>query len=305
MSPRLLDTGRACITLALFTLNVLFWFVPIFLIAILKLLVPVAAWHDLTGRWLIACGETWISCNQGILALTQRIQWDIRGTDGLARREWYLVVANHQTWVDILVLQGVFNRRIPFLKFFIKQELVWMPFLGLAWWAMDMPFMKRYSREYLERHPEKRGRDLEATRKACEKFRRIPTSVINFIEGTRLTPDKLAHSGAGYRHLLPPKAGGIAFVIGAMGDTLHRLLDVTIVYPDGAPSMWALCSGKVRRIVVMVTQRDIDEWILRGDYAADPEFRIRLQRWVTGMWQEKDAHIAALLAGHRRGTPAR
>ena len=52
--------------------------------------------------------------------------------DGLARQEWYLMTSNHQSWADILVLQKVTNRRVPSLKFFLKQELIWVPLLGLA-----------------------------------------------------------------------------------------------------------------------------------------------------------------------------
>ncbi|MDH3931760.1 MAG: acetyltransferase, partial [Chromatiales bacterium] len=181
---------RGAFTISVFTLNVVFWFIPIVIVGLAKLLVPASAWRDLMSRWLSALGENWISCNGLILALTQSIEWDVEGNTGLARRGWYLVVSNHQSWVDILVLQKVFNRRIPFLKFFIKQQLIWVPFLGLAWWAMDMPFMRRFSREYLAKHPEMKGKDLEATRQACEKFERIPTSIINFVEGTRVTPAK-------------------------------------------------------------------------------------------------------------------
>ena len=58
----------------------------------------------------------------------------------------YLVLANHQSWVDIPVLQRVFNRRIPLLRFFLKRQLFWVPVLGLAWWALDFPFMRRSTR---------------------------------------------------------------------------------------------------------------------------------------------------------------
>jgi 1-acyl-sn-glycerol-3-phosphate acyltransferase len=135
-------------------------------------------------------GENWISVNTALLNGAGSIDWRLEGADALSRDEWYLVISNHQTWVDILVLQGVLNRRIPFLKFFIKHQLVWFPILGIAWWAMDMPFMKRYSAAYLARNPHMKGKDFETTRRACEKFRNTPTSVINFIEGTRFSEEK-------------------------------------------------------------------------------------------------------------------
>ena len=133
-----------------------------------------------------------------------------RGVEGLLRDGWYLVIANHQTWVDIVILQAVFNRRIPFLKFFIKQELIWFPLLGIAWWAMDMPFMKRFSPSYLAKNPHMKGKDRETTRRACEKFRDTPTSVLNFIEGTRFSENKRVDRKSPYNHLLQPRAGGLA-----------------------------------------------------------------------------------------------
>jgi 1-acyl-sn-glycerol-3-phosphate acyltransferase len=272
-----LATLRGSLTISLFTLNVILWFIPILAFTFAKLLVPLKGWHKIMGDILIACAENWISFNKVILALTQSIRWDIRGLEQLERRQWYLMISNHQSWVDILALQAVFNRRIPFLKFFIKHQLIWVPFLGIAWWALDMPFMKRYTREYLERHPEMRGRDLEATRKACEKFRDTPTTVINFVEGTRSTEDKRSHRESPYRHLMPPRAGGAAFALGAMGDILHALIDVTIVYGDGAPSLWDLCCGRVKRIVVDVRSEPIESWITDGDYMEDAEFRQRFQ----------------------------
>jgi len=290
---------RGAFTITVLALNVVFWFVPIVVVAFAKLLIPAAGWRDMMSRWLSALGENWISCNGLILAATQSISWDVEGNLGLQRRGWYLVISNHQSWVDILVLQKVFNRRIPFLKFFIKQQLIWVPFLGLAWWAMDMPFMRRYSREYLAKHPEMRGKDLEATRKACEKFERIPTSIINFVEGTRVTPAKQIERSSPYRYLLPPRAGGVAFVLSAMGDSLHDLLDVTIVYPQGAPSMWDLCCGSVRRIVVRIDRRPIESWLSGGDYQNDEQFRLRFQQWLSEIWSRKDQQICEVLADAR------
>ncbi len=296
MSLAQASTLRGVITISALTVNVIVWFVPILIIAVCKLVLPLGAWRRITSRWLTAMGENWTSCNNVILRSTQSISWDVRGVESLRRRQWYLVLSNHRSWVDILILQAVFNRRIPFLKFFIKQELIWVPFLGLAWWAMDMPFMQRYSRDELDRRPELRGRDLEATRRACERFRDIPTSVIVFVEGTRFTPAKLEASAAGYRHVLPPRPGGTAFVLAAMGDILHSILDVSILYQGKACSLWDLCCGRVRRISIDIRQRPIESWMTRGDYSGDAEHRERFKAWLAGIWREKDELIGEMLA---------
>ncbi len=285
---------KGVIALVAVVANIVFWFIPIMLGAIVRLLLPFAGVRRFTSRLLMACGENWISVNSWLLTTTQGTRFHITGVDELRRDDWYLVVSNHQSWVDIVVLQHVFNRRIPFLKFFIKQVLIWVPFLGLAWWAMDMPFMKRYSRKFLEKNPHLRGKDLEATRKSCERFAEVPTTVINFVEGTRFTPEKHAKVGGAYTHLLPPRAGGVAFALSVMGEQFHSLLDVTIVYPGGSKSFWDMCTGKMKDVVVDVRKVPVEPWMHDGDYLDDPEFRERFQAWLTALWAEKDERISAL-----------
>ena len=275
------------------TLNTVTWFVPIFLLAVLKLLLPFPAIRNWLTGVLMRIGENWISCNTLILAPVGARGWQT-STD-LNRQGWYLVLANHQTWVDILVLQSVFNRRIPFLKFFIKQQLVWFPLLGIAWWALDMPFMKRYSPSYLAKHPEKKGRDLEATRRACEKFRSRPTSVINFVEGTRFSESKRRKRNSPFRHLLPPRAGGVAVAIGSMGEMFDAVLDVTVHYPLGIPSFWGMCCGDRVDALVDVEVRDIPPELLDGDYQNDRDFRRLMHRWLTEVWTEKDQKLSEML----------
>ncbi|HXQ64894.1 MAG TPA: acyltransferase [Steroidobacteraceae bacterium] len=286
---------RGALTFTLIVLNTAVCCVPLFALALVKLLTPRAAARRALSRALTRIAETWIAANSRILALTQRIRWQVRGIEGLERRAWYLVIANHRSWVDILALQAVCNRRIPFLKFFLKERLRWVPVMGLAWWALDMPFMKRYSRTHLERHPELRGTDLATTRRACERFRAIPTAVINFVEGTRYTAAKHAAAGSAYRHVLPPRAGGVAFVLGAMGTILNEILDVTIAYPAGVGGLWDLCCGRVSQIVIEVERRPIEPWLGAGDYADDAAFRARFQAWLADLWARKDARLEQLL----------
>ena len=285
---------KGAIVLLAVVANIVFWFIPIMLGAIVRLLLPFTAVRRFTSRLLMACGENWISVNSWLLTTTQGTRFHITGVDELRRDDWYLVISNHQSWVDIVVLQRVFNRRIPFLKFFIKQVLIWVPFLGLAWWAMDMPFMKRYSRKFLEKNPHLRGKDLEATRKSCERFAEVPTTVINFVEGTRFTSEKHTKTGATYKNLLPPRAGGVAFALSVMGEQFHSLLDVTIIYPGGSKSFWDMFTGRLSDVIVDVRKVPVEPWMHEGDYLDDPEFRERFQAWLTALWTEKDERFSAL-----------
>ena len=285
---------RGSLSLALFILNTVFWCIPLFVLVAVKAAVPLESWKRSCGRMLNAIAENWIWVNNQNQKLVGNTRWDIQGVETLDRSGWYLVVANHQSWVDVAVLQRIFYRKIPFLKFFIKKELLWLPILGQAWWAMDFPFVKRYSRRYLQKKPHLKGKDLEITRNACKKFKNIPISIINFVEGTRFSNEKHRQQQSPYAHLLKPKAGGIGLVLGSMGEQIQHVLDVTIVYPDGTTNFWALLCGKIREIKVRVRSLPVSAE-LRGDYANDGHFRAGLQRWLNDIWAEKNRCIEEMM----------
>ncbi|HEY0822352.1 MAG TPA: acyltransferase, partial [Ramlibacter sp.] len=215
---------RGVLAVLLLVLNTLFWCAPLFVGALVKLLLPFEAVRRAVDPVLNALANGWVACNSGWMRLTQPTAWRVEGAGELRRGDWYLVNCNHQSWVDIFVLQHVLRGRIPLLKFFLKQQLIYVPVIGLAWWALDFPFMRRHGKEALRRKPELRVQDHEATLRACRKFLQMPTSVMNFAEGTRFTPDKHDAQGSPYRHLLKPKAGGVAFVLAALGEQLDALL---------------------------------------------------------------------------------
>ena len=292
---------RGAIALALLVVNTLFWCVLLFVLALLKLLLPLAAVRRRIDPLLNYIATCWVGCNSGWMRLTQGTTWDVAGVADLQYRNWYLVNCNHQSWVDILALQRVLNRRVPLLKFFLKRELIYVPVIGLAWWALDFPFLRRQSKDDLRRNPAQRLADREATLRACEKFARLPTSVISFAEGSRFTPAK--HRGSPYRHLLKPKAGALALTLGVMGEQFHAMLDVTIVYPAGAPDLWTFLCGRVPRIVVRVRQLPIPPEFSSGDYAQDRAFRRAFHQWLEGIWELKDQEIDALL-GHDQDAAA-
>jgi 1-acyl-sn-glycerol-3-phosphate acyltransferase len=286
---------RGILSFLIYIINTLFWCALLFPVAIVKFIIPVASWRRHCNRALTYIADHWILVNNINQRIFSHTNWDVRGVDSLERNSWYMVVANHQSWVDILVLQNIFYRRIPFLKFFLKKELIWFPILGQAWWALDFPFMKRYSRAHLKRYPHHRGKDLEITRKACRKFKTMPVSIMNFVEGTRFSTEKHKQQRSPYQYLLRSKAGGIAFVLGAMGDQMHRLLDVTIVYPKGPVNFWQYLCGNVKEIKVQVRSLPIGRK-LTGDYFYDKEYHREFQAWLNNLWQEKDYRINAMLS---------
>jgi 1-acyl-sn-glycerol-3-phosphate acyltransferase len=287
MPRRLWETFKGSLAGSLLVANLLTIFLGMIPVALVKLTLPFGAIRRASDRVLNALAECWIAVNGGWMRMVRRTRWDVHGLEGLRPGGWYLVSSNHQSWVDILVLQKVLSRRVPFLKFFLKRQLIYVPIAGLAWWALDFPFMRRGTGSH--------ANDLAAARKACEKFRQIPTSVMNFLEGTRFSRVKHDRQQSPYLHLLKPKVGGLSAALSAMGERFDALLDVTIVYPDGVPSFWDLLSGRLRQVVVRVRERSIPQDLLGGDYEGDADFRKRLQAWVREMWTDKDTTIGEIL----------
>lgn len=285
---------QGAISLLMLAANTIVMCMPLFIFAILKFIIPIDGWRRFCTKILNGIANTWVWNNNTLVAMTKRIRWDVRGLEDLRRDNWYLVVSNHQSWLDIVVLQKVMHRKIPFLKFFLKKELIYVPLLGIAWWALDFPFMKRYSKDFLRKKPHLKGKDLETTKKACQKFKTIPVSVMNFVEGTRFTCEKKNKQQSPYKNLLKPKAAGMAFVLGAMGEQLDKILNVTIVYPNGYKSLWDFLCGKIKEIKVNVETLPIKKDIL-GDYSEDDEYRKKFQDWLNTMWSEKDLRIASML----------
>lgn len=287
---------RVALVFLIIAINTLFHVPLLLVVAVAKALLPSERLRVASNPVVTGLAESWIGVNNWMWRTFTHTRVDLRQDAALRMDGHYLVLANHQSWVDILVLQKVFNRRIPLLRFFLKRQLFWVPLLGLAWWALDFPFMGRYTKKQIAKHPELAGRDIEATRRACAKFRAIPISIMNFVEGTRYTQAKHDGQGSPYRHLLKPKSGGVAFVLDAMGQGLHAILDVTIAYPGGKPGMMDLLADRIPEVRVQVRQRDIPPELVAGNYQDDRAFRARFQQWMNGLWQDKDADLQRLLA---------
>ena len=266
------------------------------LCAFFKAVLPIKALQRVLERWIIALAEAWIAGNSGMIQHLTSLKINYSEDAALDAKGHYLVLSNHQSWVDILILQNVFNRRIPFMRFFLKQQLIWVPMLGLAWWALDFPFMQRHTKSQLQKRPELAGQDIAATRKACEKFLGKPVSIMIFPEGTRFTKAKHAQQQSPFQGLLKPKSGGMAYALDAMGRGLHAILDVTLCYPNGKPSLADLVADRIGQVWVDVRLRAIPEALRQGNYELDRAFRVEFQAWMNGIWLEKQQRITQLQA---------
>ena len=284
---------KGALAFILLVFNTLFWCAFLLSIAILKLLFPIESWKRLCTRLIINIGECWIYCNGIWIRLLHRPQWTVEGFESLDTSNWYLSVANHQSWADIFVLQDITNRKIPMLKFFMKHDLIWVPVIGLAWWALDMPFLKRYSKEHLEKNPELRGKDIKAMEKSFERFSRYPVSIFSFAEGTRFTEKKKIDQSSRYNFLLNPKSGGLGLTLTTM-PYIKLMLDFTIVYEGSERSFWDFLCGRMSKVKVKVKQVEIPANLLGKNYEEDIAFRESLKEWTENLWLEKDKYIEEL-----------
>ncbi|MDQ8039058.1 MAG: acyltransferase [Rickettsiella sp.] len=293
---KLFSNIKVFIVVLLYFINLVFLFIPLSILGLVCYLVPVKFWR----RYFKCCMERlyiyWVKGNYFIQKLTTSIEWEITGLDQLVYDEWYLLIANHQSWADILVLQRIFNGKIPPLKFFLKKELLYtLPFASWSCWLLGFPFMHRYSKKVLAKHPELKNKDVEATKRACNRFKEMPTTVANFIEGTRFTKKKHQLQASPYHYLLRPKSTGIGFSLAVLGDFFDKILNVTIIYPPQRAGLWHFLTGDIKKITLHIEVIPItSDWL--GDYQNDRQFRINLQNKLNQLWEKKDKFIKEVKA---------
>ena len=267
--------------------------IPILLLGILKLY-PNLRWKVYCTKLVDKIAILWSDANNIYLDKIHPAHWNVTGQENFNPQDWYLVVANHQSWLDIVVLQRIFNRRIPVLKFFIKDQLKWVPLMGFSWWAMGCPFMKRYSPAYLAKNPHKKGKDLQATKKALTLFKQTPATLMSFVEGTRYTSQKKLQQDSPYQHLLKPKAGGVGFVIDAMNKQINQILDVTIIYPHQHYSLWNFLCRRIDSIKIHIRQIPIPPQFLNSSLLEDDKVLSEFRQWLNQQWSKKDLLMAEM-----------
>lgn len=281
---------RGILASLLLVLNTIATCVPLYLMGAVRPLFPARSRTSLSRR-MDRLIDFWVGNNRkwfGLLDLMSiELTWE--GDEALSNDQWYLVVSNHQSWTDIVILQNTLWRRVPPIKFFTKRQLIWVPFLGLAMWFLDFPYVRRMSREQIAANPGLAELDRQATLKACEKFREHPNTVLNFPEGTRFTPAKHLNQVARFQNLLNPKIGGLTYVSEGLRNQLHKLLDITIVYLGPTPTFWDLMQGRCPPVQILVQCRDLPE-SLRETLSLE-ERRARLGPWMEDIWHDKDQRL--------------
>lgn len=285
---------RAAATVLLLIGNLALIGTPIFLGGLLKRLLPSGRLRAKFTIRLANLAKRWVANNDRIFDTMLPTKWEVSGVETGSHDGRYLMVSNHASWVDIIAIFRAFHDDYPFIRFFMKSQLLWFPILGQACWALDFPFMKRHSPDFVAKHPEKRGEDLETTRKACRKYRHIPVAILNFLEGTRFSETKRRAEGSPYRHLLRPRSGGISFVLASMGEQLDAIYDVTLAYPGREVNMIDFLLGRTPRVVVHVRRVEVPQEFFDAAVTERGEVRDRFKLWLEQLWREKDELLERL-----------
>ncbi len=228
-----------------------------------------------------------------IMKIMHRDSMQVFDDNEFNKNVWYMAISNHQSWADIFILLVAAHKRIPLLKFFMKKELAWIPFIFLANKTLNMPFVNRHSKKELEKNPNLRFKDYENTLKACKRFQRSPSTIFSYAEGTRNNPTKHLAQKSPYKNLLKPRIGGIATALSAMSN-IDVLVDYSVVYKSDKRGAWAFLKGDMRDVKVSVRKYTIPENLKNKNYSTDDEYRENFKRWIEGIWEEKDKEIERL-----------
>lgn len=291
----MLSILKGVVSLVLYVFCLVIHAVVILVSAIFVYLLPVKKWRAfLQRRYFQKFAISFARCNALIMSISTRDQWDIAGTGPLKKDGWYLLISNHQSWIDILVLGKVFVGKLPPLKFFMKKELLWqLPFAGIACYVLGYPFMSRHTHVQIKKNPQLKGKDIETTKNACRRMRELPTVLINFSEGTRFTKKKKESQQSPFQYLLKPRAGGVAVVLHELNENITGILNVVITYTPKVPSFWDFACGRFGKIIVRYEVLPVTPDLI-GDYDNDRNFRPHLQQWFNTLWERNDQLIAQL-----------
>ena len=228
-----------------------------------------------------------------IMKIMHRDSMQVFDNNEFDKNAWYMAISNHQSWADIFILLVAAHKRIPLLKFFMKKELAWIPFIFLANKTLNMPFVNRHSKKELEKNPNLRNKDYENTLKACKRFLRSPSTIFSYAEGTRNDAIKHKAQNSPYKNLLKPRIGGIATALSAMPN-INVLVDYSVVYKSEKRGAWSFLKGDMKDVKVLVRKYDIPENLKNKNYSTDAEYRENFKNWIEAIWIEKDQEIERL-----------
>ena len=229
--------------------------------------------------------DLWVTGNRWMLRTLNLISIETIFDQQLEteQNQWQIVICNHQTWADVLILQIALLNYVPPIKFFTKREFIWVPVLGFVLWILKFPYVLRASTGHKRRESSRKQINVHSMHRARDQFHERPVSILIFCEGTRINQENYRIQQPSYRNLLKPKIGGVAFTIDALKTKTNHILDVTLVYEGETPNFWNFLCGKCRWVKVHIRKVLIKDLL-------EPSIR----RGIRQLWQIKDREIDRL-----------
>ena len=288
------NSVRIPLFILILLLNTIFHGSLVSLCGIIKFFFPILEFRNTIERFAYWISGGYVLTNNFLIKVFYDPEWDIQGLGNLNMNGTYLVMSNHLSLLDIPALQRLFFQQIPFLRFFIKKQLIFVPFLGQGLWALNFPSMKRYSKETLNKHPELSGKDLETTKRSCENLRGKPVTMLIYTEGTRFTLEKHHKANSPYKNLLKPRAGGVHTVLNSLGDELTSILNVTLVYPGHvSPSLIDFLIGRIPRVVIRIEDLKLGKNEVPSlDTIKSKAGALAIRNFLNYTWEVKDKIIS-------------
>lgn len=290
----------AILSLVYITINLFLGVLPLLVLATLKLIVPHQGFKTFLYRLMLAIYVYAVKVDNILLQRLLGIRFDVNGLEGMDPTRNYLVISNHRSWADILVLQSLLIRGAPIIKFIVKSEIVFIPLVGLICWAYEYPFVKRQSLKDKSRKNDNRKRDLQTIDAQLAVLGKHPTTIINFLEGTRFSLVKSKKHNSPHRHLLKAKAGGLSYILKTFGSQIDTVLDFTLAYDAEEPVFWKFLGGACKQVKVDVRHISMETLLAKMGSQLDNISYEDVSNWLTSFWEEKDQKMERFYKDFRK-----
>ena len=229
-------------------------------------------------------GSWWGSCVQ-VLKTLHGMHLIITG-DEIPRQENALLIVNHQGMVDVFPLMMLAQEKgtLKDLKWFVKDILKYIPGMGWGMLFLDCIFVKRSWNQ-----------DQAQIEKTFSNFKKnhIPLWLISFVEGTRITPEKLKKNQAYCKekglpilsHCMIPKTKGFVASVNGLSSCITAVYDVTLIYRSGVPSIVQLSLGYIKEFELHIRRYPLDTL---------PQDASALSQWLKDRYVEKNLLLSRL-----------
>lgn len=122
------------------------------------------------------------------LSFVSGVRLTVEGRENLDKKQQYIILANHKSAIDILVLARILPLHF---KFFASSRFFYIPFFG---WGMALA-------GYIPVNRTSRVKSYKAVQKGINMLSRSQASLLIFPEGTRIEEDNIKRFKQGFLHI--------------------------------------------------------------------------------------------------------